>query len=324
MASATMMTDSDNPHLYYDHGLMAVVDSSPSTSAAGTPASAHKALSSLFASLISTLPVTMNADHGPILSLPLPSTPLPRAKPLAKPKPLTKWQQFARKKGIAENKKKEGKLVYDEDTKEWVPRWGFKGANKKVQEQWIHEVPANKDDDYDPSKAMKAERKKRRLHNEGQRLRNESRNTAAAAAAASSSSSSSLPTTGTSLDTKAYERSKRKAELEASAMRNRASTASMGKFDSYLAGESSRAPKGTRRTFDPNEGDARAERKKQMAILGKLDGSSSHKPRGSEGVLNERKAVRFASRGEGALSLARKNGARSAGARGDAGKRKRS
>lgn len=310
-----MLVDSDNPNVYYDHGLMAVVDSTPSTSAFASPAAAHKALSSLFASLISTLPISMNADHGPILSLPLPSTPLPRAKSLPKPKPLTKWQQFARKKGISENKKKEGKLVYDEDTKEWVPRWGYKGANKKEEEEWIHEVPSNKDDDYDPSKAMKAERKKRRLRNESQRLRNEARN-AVKASSSSSSSSRNFLGAAASLDNKAVERSRRKAELETLALRNRASTASMGKFDKYLDGESTRAPKGTTRNFGPNEGDARAERKKQMAILGSLDGLSSHsRSKGSEGVLNERKAVRFASKGEGALSLARKKEAAGGGKR---------
>lgn len=308
-----MAIEAENPHLHFDHGLMAVIDSAPSSSSSSSSASsslksAHAALAALFDSMISALPITMNPDHGPILSLPLPSTQLPRAKSLPKAKPLTKWQQFARKKGIAENKKKEGKLVYDEDTKEWVPRWGYKGANKKEEEQWIHEVPAHKEDDYDPSKAMKAERKKRRLANDAQRLRNESRNAKASASAA---------TTG--LDNKALQRTQRKAELEASVLRGRASTASMGRFDSYLKGESTRAPKGTRRTFDPNEGDASAERKKQMAILGNLDGSA-RKSRGSEGVLNERKAVRFASKGEGALSLARKQ---EAAAKGKGGKRKR-
>ena len=162
-AAASAAAEQDaNPHLHFDHGLMTVVDSS--TASSSTPnAPPHAAMQALLSSLISSLPIKVDADHGPLLSLPLPSTILPRAKPLPKPKPLTKWQQFARKKGIPEKSKKEGKLVYEEDTKEWVPRWGYKGANKKVEEQWIHEVPMGKQDDYDPSKAMKAERKKRRL-----------------------------------------------------------------------------------------------------------------------------------------------------------------
>ena len=137
------------PYLQFDHGLMSVVDSTPSSSSnkhngPAPVASVQKSIAALFNSMISTLPIRVNPDYGAIISLPLPSTQLPRAKPLPKPKPLTKWQEFAKKKGIPENKKKEGKMVWDDDAKEWVPRWGYKGLNKKEEEQWIHEIPANK------------------------------------------------------------------------------------------------------------------------------------------------------------------------------------
>lgn len=146
-AAATGSNASSN--FQYDHGLLSVTNVS-STSTASKPTSswlqaqAHKGVSSLISNLIATLPLKVHPDHGPILTLPLPSTLLPRAKPLPKPKPLTKWQEFAKKKGIADTKKKEGKLVYDEATQEWVPKWGYKGNNKKEEEQWIHEVPFGK------------------------------------------------------------------------------------------------------------------------------------------------------------------------------------
>ncbi|PWN27333.1 RRS1-domain-containing protein [Jaminaea rosea] len=303
-------SSSAHPHLSFDHGLMTVVDSNPSA-AASTSAPPHAAISALVSSLISHLPITMNADHGPLLSLPLPTTQLPRAKPLPKPKPLTKWQQFARKKGIPEKKAKDGKLVYDEDTKEWVPKWGYKGANKKVEEQWIHEVPMGKEDDYDPSKAMKAERKKRRLVNEGQRLKNEARASKELQAKNAASTSSSAPL----IDDKAAQRLKRKSELLASIRQGRASTASMGKFDRHLEGEDKARPKGQRRHFESNEADTAGERGRQLALLKGLDGSNKGD------VVNARKAVRFESKGEGALALARKRDGEGRG--GSGGKRKR-
>jgi len=73
--------------------------------------------------------------------LPPPVYQLPRAKPLPKPKPPTKWEAFAAAKGI--QKKVRDKKEWDEEKQEWVNRWGRNGKNKEVEEQWIHEVPAN-------------------------------------------------------------------------------------------------------------------------------------------------------------------------------------
>ena len=39
----------------------------------------------------------------------------------------TKWEKFAREKGI-QNKKK-SRMVWDETRQEWAPRWGYKRAN---------------------------------------------------------------------------------------------------------------------------------------------------------------------------------------------------
>ncbi|EEB07551.1 ribosome biogenesis protein Rrs1 [Schizosaccharomyces japonicus yFS275] len=81
---------------------------------------------------------TESTKDGLLLLLPDGTTPLPRAKPLPKPKPETRWQKFARIKGIAP-KKREGKLVYDEASGEWVPRWGYGGKNKALDNQWLVE-----------------------------------------------------------------------------------------------------------------------------------------------------------------------------------------
>lgn len=100
---------------------------------------ARDGVQALVSSLFS-LPITSSED-GPLAQLPPPTTQLPRAKPLPKPKPLTKWQQFAKAKGIQHSKKE--KRVWDEEKQEWVERWGWKGANKTKESQWLTEVPAN-------------------------------------------------------------------------------------------------------------------------------------------------------------------------------------
>jgi regulator of ribosome biosynthesis len=80
------------------------------------------------------------SDLGPLHVLPVPtnninpttphnliSFPLPRANPLPQPKPLTKWEKFAKEKGI--KKKKRERMIYDEDHQEYRPRFGYKRTN---------------------------------------------------------------------------------------------------------------------------------------------------------------------------------------------------
>ena len=78
---------------------------------------------------------------------------------LPKPKPPTKWELFAKKKGI--QKVKTPNMVYDEETGEWVPKWGYKGANKKSENEWLVELPSERPDqeDENPRTALKKDRK---------------------------------------------------------------------------------------------------------------------------------------------------------------------
>ncbi|KAF9886053.1 Rhodanese- sulfurtransferase [Aspergillus nanangensis] len=98
--------------------------------------------------LLTTCPIT-STQQGVLLTLPTPTTVLPRHKPLPTPKAPTKWELFARKKGIGKynnrpgaalaDKERRKNLVYDEEKGEWVPRWGYKGKNKSENE-WLVEV----------------------------------------------------------------------------------------------------------------------------------------------------------------------------------------
>lgn len=110
---------------------------------------------------------TKTDDDGVMAQLPEPLFDLPREKPvcflpydilnflklladadgrdpqLPAPKVLTKWQKFANAKGIAPKPKRD-RMVFDEEKGEWVPRWGYKGKNKELDDQWLVEVPLGK------------------------------------------------------------------------------------------------------------------------------------------------------------------------------------
>ncbi|CAG8711022.1 6265_t:CDS:2, partial [Cetraspora pellucida] len=87
------------------------------------------------------LPLTSVQDVGVVAELPKIITAIPREKPLPKPKPPTRWERFAKLKGIKKNTK--SRLIYDEKRGEWVPRWGYKGANDDGANEWLVPVPDN-------------------------------------------------------------------------------------------------------------------------------------------------------------------------------------
>lgn len=71
---------------------------------------------------------------------------LPRMMPLPKPKVKSRWDKFAEERGI--EKKKRSRLVWDEASKDWVPRWGANSAkNRAEKKDWLVEVPLNSTED---------------------------------------------------------------------------------------------------------------------------------------------------------------------------------
>ncbi len=67
-----------------------------------------------------------------VVELPDSQLDFPRFKPLPAKPILTKWEQFAKNKGI-KKKKKRSALVYSEEKKDWVQRWG-RHSHKKIKE----------------------------------------------------------------------------------------------------------------------------------------------------------------------------------------------
>jgi regulator of ribosome biosynthesis len=56
---------------------------------------------------------------------------------IPKEKPLTRWEKYAKLKGIKKQKKE--RMVWDEEAQEFRPRWGYKRANS-IKDQWLVEA----------------------------------------------------------------------------------------------------------------------------------------------------------------------------------------
>mgnify|MGYP001810787813 CR=1 FL=1 len=108
-----------------------------------------------------------------VAKLPKGTTVFPREKPLPKADPLTKWEKYAKMKGI--QKKKKSRMVWDEVHKEFRPRWGMNRKDDKTKE-WCVEIKTSEDPNQDFFAKRTLERNERRDKNELQRLRNIARN----------------------------------------------------------------------------------------------------------------------------------------------------
>eukprot|EP01096_Ripella_sp_DP13-Kostka_P006718 TRINITY_DN2424_c0_g1_i1.p1 TRINITY_DN2424_c0_g1~~TRINITY_DN2424_c0_g1_i1.p1 ORF type:complete len:337 (-),score=169.54 TRINITY_DN2424_c0_g1_i1:277-1263(-) len=102
---------------------------------------------------------TEKVDMDVVAQLPEGTTEIPREKPIPKQKPETKWDRFARTKGI--KKTKRGRMLWDEQMREWRPRYGFMKANDESRD-WI--IPAKSNavgNGSDPWEKMKGEKRER-------------------------------------------------------------------------------------------------------------------------------------------------------------------
>ena len=216
---------------------------------------------------------------GRVVTLPAPTTPLPRAQPPPAPRPPTRWEAFAAKKGI--KKTKRSKLVWDEGAGEWRRRHGYKRAGDDAD---VAVVDARPGEDVtgapDPFGQAVAARKERVAANRAAQVANLKAAAKAGAAAGGGRSgplalpptlrlAASLAKTGTT-----GAPTKRKAlrgDLAAAAARAGVSTASSGKFDGGVdAGARAKALAGTRRRFDPVTGGADVDRARPAAAVDRI------------------------------------------------------
>ncbi|KAL6054299.1 hypothetical protein STEG23_009767 [Scotinomys teguina] len=108
-------------------------------------------------------------EEAVVARLPEPVTRLTCEKPLPRPRPLTRWQQSARLKGI--HPKKKTNLVWDEVSGQWWRLWGYKRSRDDTKE-WVIEVPGGADPMEDQFAKRIQAKKERVAKNELNRLRN--------------------------------------------------------------------------------------------------------------------------------------------------------
>ncbi|KAG1701364.1 Ribosome biogenesis regulatory [Nymphon striatum] len=186
-----------------------------------------------------------------VVKLPDPTIRVPRAKKLPVAKINTKWEEYAKTKGIHKTKKEN--LVWDELTKQWHPRHGYRRA-PVGDENWVLEYKPNQDQYEDLFAKKKDEKSERVAKNELQRLRNIAR-----------SQKTKVPGVGiTPTETPNIE------NLSKAATFARSSTASLGKFTENLPKEKPQKQKGIKRKFEPVIGDHRTEKQKSLDILEKI------------------------------------------------------
>ena len=163
----------------FDLGLLSVFDINPIPSSKEDDLlNVARDSTQLLLNSILSCPIQSSND-GVLITLPEPITRLPREKPVPVESAETKWAKFARLKGI-QAKKRDGKMVFDEEKEDWVPKWGYKGQNKDAETAWAVELDDKKEDDQkDPRIALRAERKSKGISNSAQKLKNKGLSSAA-------------------------------------------------------------------------------------------------------------------------------------------------
>jgi len=105
-----------------------------------------------------------------VAKLPPPTYVLPRSRKCPVEKQLTKWEKFAKEKGIKKTKK--DKKVFDTELDKWVPTYGFKRAQAEKDKTWVLEVPKNADPMEDQFKKKLDVRSEKVAKNEIKRMKN--------------------------------------------------------------------------------------------------------------------------------------------------------
>ncbi|KAF5282505.1 hypothetical protein FQR65_LT14275 [Abscondita terminalis] len=162
---------------------------------------------------------TQQIDESLVVKLPPARFILPRARPVPKPRPLTKWQEFAKLKGIKKTKK--AKLSWDEQLQKWIPFYGYKRVAAERERDWVLEVPATADPMEDQFLKRKTGRSEKVAKNELQRLRNIAK-----------TQKIKIPRTGVTHPDVSSSK-----DLQTAITVARSATASLGKFQDKLAKE---------------------------------------------------------------------------------------
>lgn len=247
--------------LAYDLGNLAAFDTHPFAYKSEKELALHARENvQLLINQIFDLPREMS-DMGPLALLPEPSLTIPREKPLPKPKVETKWEKFAKDKGIV--KRKKSRMEFDENAGEYAPSWGYKRAGDDMKDWAIEVKQGDMEDPWTKRKQEKRARLEKNWKAQANNLK-QGRGKQQVGTAAIAPAGIPVELMNTS-DPKAKQRGKEgvKKTLE----KVQFSTASMGKFDKMRDGESERKITGKRNKFLPLTGAENTEKERSMTAL---------------------------------------------------------
>ncbi len=140
----------------------------------------------------------LRTAEGVFAELPPRTTTVPREKPLPREKPKTKWDEFARIKGIEKGKR--SSKEWNEERGEFVPRFGRKSAKNDSMADWLVELPDSAPDSFDALGDMRKTRKQAQTKQAKQEGANRARARVKGSRAVAGSSSAALLAGGKKLD----------------------------------------------------------------------------------------------------------------------------
>eukprot|EP00298_Acanthocystis_sp_HF-20_P030538 c9738_g1_i1.p1 GENE.c9738_g1_i1~~c9738_g1_i1.p1 ORF type:complete len:372 (+),score=164.47 c9738_g1_i1:23-1117(+) len=214
---------------------------------------------------------------GDSLKLPAPVFIVPREKSIPKPKEPTKWERFAKEKGIGKHKKE--RMIFDEETGKYMPRYGYKRSQDEKNAWLMVEKPG---EDFkgseDPFQARAEAKKKKIAEQRDREKKNKEKN-----------EKSQLPYSVSLTNTRPSKPGKPSfrdtKHIKEAVSIAAGSTASLGRFDTHRKNEPK--PSGRKQQRNPvTEVNTEKEKEKNIDVLNKMFGSQSRKE------LNMRKAVK--------------------------------
>eukprot|EP01038_Epipyxis_sp_PR26KG_P016463 gene16463-22454_t len=196
-------------------------------------------------------PTTMT-DIGKLVDLPSETSRLPRSTKIPEKAPETTWEKFAREKGI--KKKKRDRMVYDEDSDEFKPRFGYKRVKNGLEDIPIVEVKKGQDPFSDPWAEDRSNKKDRVKKNLKQQIKNQGKALRIKGVKSPKNGMKKYdPENVPGIPMDIDQPMKRgKSGVRSALQLVQQSTASMGRFDTMRDGEPIRKLKGKKRSFRTN------------------------------------------------------------------------